>query len=474
MTDKLKLSEILEATRGVLQGAAGQVAFEGLSIDSRNVRQGELFVALKGPHFDGHQFVSEAFVRGARGAVVMNGDRGALGLDARSLLIQVEDGHQALRDLAIHRRLHTSARIAAITGSNGKTTTKDLLACCCSSRGETVASHLSYNNDIGVPLTLVRLGSRAKYGIVEVGTNAPGEIASLTAMVRPDVAVLTQIASAHLEGLRDVQGVAREKQALLTSVSPGGTVIVNGDDDWCLRVAEQCQGDVQTFGERRFVDHRAERIRPDAQGTTFIYNGTLEVRIPFPGAFHVSNALAALAAASALGISPLHGAKALEKATPPPMRFNVQSISDVTVVNDAYNANPRSVRTALNEIQNFGSKGRKVAVLGAMRELGSDEIRQHEAVGRFAAERVDHIVAVGAPAANILNGARKSGFPRGSLSQVANPAEACLVLKPLLRPGDVVLIKGSRSERLDRVADGLEMQSSSPPQSEGGRAVLPA
>lgn len=472
---------VADAVSGRLVGSSfTSEEFTGVSTDTRSVRPGELFVALVGERFDGHEFVREALKKGAAGVLVNRSDLADRIVEescGSPAVILVEDTDRALVELASSWHDQSRARTVAITGSNGKTSTKHLLGHCCRGVGPTVASPKSFNNCIGVPLTLLRRKAETGFCVVEVGTNAPGEVAALARVIRPEIGILTQIGPAHLEGLGSIRGVMEEKRGLLTSLPEEGFALINGDDSLCREAALGLRARVRTFGLATGVDYRATEVFPTAEGTSFVLNGRWRVDLPFPGSFHVLNALAALGASDLLGFDLGAMSKRLGLASVPSMRFQVLKIDGITVFDDAYNANPGSLSTALGELSRLASaergklSGRRIAVLGTMRELGTRSAEYHRAVGRKAAECVDDLIAVGAHASDYLEGARRGGLSSSNFAAAENREGAKRLLLNRVKVGDFVLIKASRSEELDRLVGEIRSEIRGEVQSQKGRAL---
>jgi UDP-N-acetylmuramoyl-tripeptide--D-alanyl-D-alanine ligase len=419
-----------------LIGASGLgAAFAGVSTDSRTVKPGELFVALPGKNHDGNLYVKAALERGAAGAIARE-DCPFQTIPGRPVVV-VRDPLRALADIAAEYRRRLPARVVAITGSSGKTTTRELLRQILEPSLRTVASEKSFNNAVGVPLTIFRADRSTEALVLEIGTNAPGEIAALARIALPDVAVVTNVGPCHLEKLGSEEGVAREKGALVERVRDRGTVVLNGDDARVRAMAARVPAgrNVMFFGE--------------GPGP---YTEALEaVKLPFAGRHNRLNALAAIAAASALGIAPREAAPRLERATLPGRRLEPLELpGDVVILDDAYNANPASTAAAL-EVLEAAPARRRIFVFGGMRELGAESARHHRGVGERAKKAgVELIAAVGADAAIAAEAAIEAGLPAAAALRFETPELAAEALAPALTPGDRVLVKGSRAAELER------------------------
>jgi len=441
------LREIVEATGARASGPDGRFC-EAVCTDSRRLTPGCLFVALHGPSHDGHDFVSAALQRGAAAALV---ERVPEDLAASQLLL-VPDTLRALGDLAAFTRQRHAVRLIAVTGSNGKTTTKEMIAsiCCRGSfappRTEVLKTSANENNLIGVPLTLLRLAEDHALAVVEMGMNAPGEIARLTEIADPDVGLVTNVGPAHLEGLGSVAGVAAAKGELFAGMRHDAAIAVNCEDEWVVRIARAFPGRRVEFGRGREVEATAVRDF-NLDGVAFelsVGGRTGSVRLRMCGLHNVSNALAAAAATHALGLDADVIRAGLADVEPPPMRMQLLRLANgVTVVNDGYNANPASMEAALHAAAR--QPGRLVAVLSEMRELGHQSAALHRAVGKVAATSgAAVLVAVGPRAEDLAAGAREAGMERSAVYVCGDPAGAAVVVTALWRAGDVVLLKGSR------------------------------
>jgi UDP-N-acetylmuramoyl-tripeptide--D-alanyl-D-alanine ligase len=452
--------EIMTATAaaGDAAGVAGMVC-EAVSTDSRRAAPGVLFVALRGARHDGHDFAAEALRAGASAVLV---ERLAEGVDKRRALV-VPDTLRALGDLAAYTRRRWGGRVVAITGSNGKTTTKEMLAAICE-RSSLPREHLrergrvrigtgggvlktqgNENNLIGLPLTLLRLAGDEAVAVLEMGMNAPGEIARLSAIAAPDVGLITNVGPAHLEGLGSIAGVAAAKGELFAAMDAAATIVVNMDDDWVARLAAGFRGRRIEFGSGRAVSASAidDRGLHGVAFTLHVGARAAPVRLRMTGRHNVQNALAAAAAAHGLGVDLGRIAAGLAAAEPPKMRMQVIRLANgVTVVNDAYNANPASSEAALDAIAR--TPGRAIAVLGEMRELGAESAVLHRRVGAHAAACGVHwLLAVGPLAEEIAAGARAAGTGL-EVTVCDDAAGAAAVLIARWQPGDAILIKGSR------------------------------
>ena len=444
------LHYIAQACAGELVGAGGDVLATGIATDSRKVRSGDVFFAIKGDKFDGHDFLEEAARAGAVAAVV---NRGA----PTCVHIRVNDPRLALGKLAARYRGDFDLPVIAVAGSNGKTTTKDLLASVLRQKFSTLWSEASFNNDIGVPLTLLGLTTQHRAAVLEAGTNHPGELKPLLETIRPRYGVLTSIGREHLEFFHNLAGVAQEEGAIADVLPADGKLFINGDDEWAPVIAKRSQTPVIRVGLRKPNDFRAENLSVTESGVRFNAAGE-EYRISLLGRHQVTNALLALVVGFELGLSPDEIRSGLAACKPPKMRMQVWEARGVRVLDDAYNANADSVLAALRTLQELPSAGRRIAVLGDMAELGEHSPRAHAEIGQRAAEcSVNHLVAIGKWAGHTAEAARNAGL--GSVVEFPDVPSAIAPVKELVRAGDLVLLKASRATGLERLGEALRAES---------------
>jgi len=449
--DIIQLQEILKRVE--------RMEIKGISIDSRNVKAGELFVAIRGDRFDGHDFVPDAIKKGAWGALV---ERSALESRSASLgvlknIFAVTDTLVSLQEMSHLHRKKFSIPVVGITGSNGKTTTKEMLASILKQKGPVLKNEGNLNNHIGVPLTLLKLLPEHTSAAIEMGMSALGEIDLLAHLAGPGVGVITNIGSAHLEFLGSMDAVAEAKGELLGHLGPGGTAVLNADDHYFGTLKKKHSGRVLSFGIDAPADVRAVSIHQekDATACTFAACGsTLQVRLRVVGRHNVANALAAAAAGIAVGMSLDAVKQGLDDFRPSAMRSEIKRIEGRTVFVDCYNANPVSMEAALVTLMSLAMGGKAVAVLGDMLELGGSAVQAHRAIGAAAARLgVDLLITTGTLAKHIAAGAAASGLPGDRVREAGSHAEAAAMLKSLTRPGDTVLIKGSRGMKMEKVLE---------------------
>jgi UDP-N-acetylmuramoyl-tripeptide--D-alanyl-D-alanine ligase len=459
---KLVLSEVVETMRGRVRGGTPTLSVNGVSTDSRTVNEGDLFFALSGPRFDGHAFVVDALGRKAIGAVIAT-DRtaevaGAAGkAGAAGVLIEVDDPAAALGRLAAFHRKQSSADVIAVVGSNGKTTTKAMIDHILQDRLRGHCSPKSFNNQIGVPLTLLAAEAGDDYLVVEIGTNAPGEVAQLAALVQPKMAVITCICEEHLEGLHDLHGVAAEETSVLAEVSEGGFAAVN--TDW-PRVRDYLPPGgltIATFGRNEEADLRITEARYEAPWLRFVLNERFAYRLQMPGVHNAVNAAGAITIARRWGFEHEEIAERLAEFVTLPMRTEVLEFGGVSVINDAYNANPDSAIAAVDALEAMPAAGRRVVVFGEMRELGERAPELHRRVAeRLRNGDVNYVLLVGPAGEMMADVLRREGSLFGPQVECCETVDACRErLLGLLRDGDVVLLKASRAVELDRLVEPL-------------------
>jgi len=454
--------DILTPMQGRLLRGSRDRTFSGISTDSRTVGEGQLFWALRGEKFDGHAFVKEAIRKGAAGAVVNKHNTVDLPANTRAAILGVPDTLKALGDLAGWWRRRFKTRLAAITGSAGKTTTKEMTFAILSLEGFTLKNEGNFNNLIGLPLSLFLLHESHRYAVLEMGMNRPGEISRLTEITDPDVGLITNVGRAHLEGVGSVEGVARAKVELLEKMSPRALAILNGDDDLLMRAAGTFPVKPITFGEGPQNQVRAEKIRNlGREGFSFVIHWEGEsfpLRLRVPGLQNVQNALAAAAIALSMAVSTdriqegLRGFKGIKG------RFQVVPLAaGSTLIDDTYNSNPSSLRAALQSLRALAPQGAKVIVgLGEMLELGDETVPGHLEAGEMVAKAdADWFVALGDHAPEMIRGAIRTGYPPERAIRVKDHHEMGTKIIEVMKPGDLVLLKASRRTGLERVADSL-------------------
>ena len=447
----MSLSLLAHALKATHHGR--DAVFTGVSTDTRTLAPGDLFVALAGPRYDGHHFLSEAIAAGAAGALL------GRALDTPLPYVEVADTHRALGRFAAYWRRQFRIPVVGVTGSNGKTTVKEMIAACLARTGPGCVTHGNLNNDIGVPLTLLRLRATDKYAVIEMGMNHRGEIEYLTGLARPTVAVVTNAAEAHLAGLGSVADVARAKGEIFSGLAADGTAVVNADDPHCALWKElAAPRRIVTFGLEQPADFRAD-YRPEGLGCALRMqtpHGDIAARLPLLGRHNVRNALAATASALAAGAAPADVPAGLARLTPPSGRLEVKrGVSGARVIDDSYNANPASVAAALEVLSEF--PGERVLVLGDMAELGPDAADRHRRIGERARRLgVQRLFALGPLTRHAVE-----VFGKGA-RHFESPETLADALLDCLHGEMTVLVKGSRVMRMERVVAAIARGAPAP------------
>ncbi|HOX08562.1 MAG TPA: UDP-N-acetylmuramoyl-tripeptide--D-alanyl-D-alanine ligase [Planctomycetota bacterium] len=446
--------EVARMCGGRLETGEPSGPIRGVCVDSRRIAGGELFVALPGERFDGHDFVWRAFAAGAAGAMISSEIRIDQAPRGRAL-VRVGDTYGGLGRLAAEHRLGFGFPWVAITGSCGKSTTKELASLLLGMLGPVLKAEASFNNRVGVPLTLLDAGRQHRFAVVELGSNHKGELAPLAAMAAPDVAVVTCVAPAHLAGFGDLDGVAEEKSAILDGLRPGGLAVLNADDRYFDFFRRRARGPVVSFGLSEGAEVRATEVVLNPEGTEFLLPGGFRACLPLPGMHNVRNALAASAVAHRLGAGMAEIAERLAEARPLHMRSRLVRLGGVLLFEDCYNANPASFLAALEALDSLGER-RKVVVAGDMGELGRNSEAHHRQLGEEIAGRgVGLLVTVGSESRLVYETASRSSA-RLESHHYQNAAAAAAAVPDMLRPGDAVLVKGSRVAGLEAVSQAIE------------------
>ena len=459
----LTIEEVLKVTRGNLVQGGGNTSFQGVSTDSRTVAEGDLFIALKGPRFDGHQYALEALGKKAGGVLIQEDKVGDIRRNGNRSkpVIAVKDTLSALGDIAQGWRRKHRIPVVALTGSNGKTTTKEMIAACLETTFPVLKTKGNLNNLIGVPLTLLGLTEKERVVVLEMGMNVPGEIRRLTEIAEPDVGLITNIQKVHLEGLGSLERLKEEKGELFRRMRRDGTILVNQDDPRVIDLANHYPGQKITFG----LDHPAEVMAKEirlrgASGTSFtllLEGEAMEIALPLLGRHFIPDALCAVAIACLFGVEVQQIQEVLENFHPFPMRMEVVPLKEgATLINDAYNASPFSVELALETLAEAKGKGRAIAILGDMLELGSFTKEAHEQIGKKVRElSIDFLLAMGEEASTIVQSAIQHGFSAKRARVVENHSEAISLLKEMIQDGDWIMVKGSRKMAMEKIVEGL-------------------
>ncbi|NOY68475.1 MAG: UDP-N-acetylmuramoyl-tripeptide--D-alanyl-D-alanine ligase [Deltaproteobacteria bacterium] len=472
-----KIPDILKATKGDILSENPGESFSRIVIDSKKAAPGDLFVAIKGLRFDGHDFVEDAIKNGARGIIVSKNRAGSIISKAPEAsgvaIVAVDDTIFALGALAAFLRIQLNVKTIAITGSSGKTTTREMVASVLGMRYSTLSTAGNLNNEIGVPLTLLSLDFSHEVAVIEMGMNHKGEIGRLSAMTRPDIGVITNIGPVHLEGVGGIDGVADAKAEMFEHMSPGGTAVLNADDSYGPKLAERTQNRVLFFGLNQNADIRAENIREDENGIIFkliLPEDTAEVCVRGWGRFLVSDALASAATGYLMGMDAMQIAEGLGRFSPVSGRMSVfKTENDVYVIDDTYNANPDSMSAAVATLTGMKGAGKKILVAGDMLELGDEAPGFHEQIGSIAAkDGVSRLYITGQYAARTAFGARREGMS-GSEIFVGTCEDILKDLVAIVSPGDSVLIKGSRAMGMEKIAGRFIEKGARPLWSDTGR-----
>jgi UDP-N-acetylmuramoyl-tripeptide--D-alanyl-D-alanine ligase len=415
----------------------------GWSIDSRTIARGDLFFALRGPNHDGHEHIGEVFRKGARAVVA------EVPVEADGVVLYVEDSVAALQQIAKRAREMWAGSVIGVTGSAGKTTTKDVIAAMLATRMKTAKTVGNLNNHVGVPLSLLRVAEDAKVAVIEMGMNHGGEIRALAAIAKPDVGVVTNVGTAHIEAFESIEGIAAAKRELIESLSESGTAVLNADDP---RVAAMRRGRTILFGLSADADVRAEDVAETADGVTFrVGNASFATKLH--GRHSVSNILAGRAVAQVYGIAPEQLVDAVRDLKPGKMRGERFEHRGILVFNDCYNSNPDAVRAMLDVLRDTPAR-RRIAVLGEMLELGRWAESLHRDVGNYAAAQgIDVLVGIRGAAWSLVDAAKLAGLSAGAALFFDDPADAGRALRSIAQAGDAVLFKGSRGVHVERALE---------------------
>jgi UDP-N-acetylmuramoyl-tripeptide--D-alanyl-D-alanine ligase len=437
----------------------------GVSIDSRAVARGQLFIAIRGPRHDGHDFVAAALQAGAEAAIVAGDRISSYPSEIRGRLFPAGDTLAALQELARAVRRAWGRRIAAVTGSVGKTTTKEILAALLGAEFRVLKSEGNLNNEYGLPLTLLRLEPEDEAAVVELGMSHRGELRRLAGIAEPEVGVVTRVAPVHLEFFASIDEIALAKRELIEGLAgPDSVAVLNADDPRVVRFAEVARGRVLTFGCGATAQFRAEKIQDHgAAGSEFDFFAPGErarLALALPGRHSIENALAALAAASVWGIGAAEAAEVLRDIQVGEMRGRLlQFAAGFALINDSYNSNPVALAAMVDLLAKTGNYRRRILAAGEMLELGPDSAHLHREAGRYAAsQQLGCIVAVQGNAAQIADGALEAGMSASQVHFFADSSAAAVFLVDFLQPGDLLLVKGSRGVKMERIVEALRAQ----------------
>jgi UDP-N-acetylmuramoyl-tripeptide--D-alanyl-D-alanine ligase len=457
--DRTSLLDIASMSGAKLLGDAPIVTISNISKDTRTIRPGDLYIGLRGENFDGNAFASQALEKGAA-AVLLDSPDEAQKLAELAPVLFSENSLTALTNLAAAWRAKLDLKVMCITGSSGKTSTKEFAAAVLASTFKVVKTQGNLNNHIGVPLSILAASSSDEAAVWEIGMNHPGEIAPLAALAQPCCAIITNIGTAHIEHMKSRDAIALEKGMLAEAVPTEGSVILSADDDKTDSIAARCSAKVIRTGIKG-GSLIATGIVPSPSGTTFQVvlhseqqTTKVHASIPVQGLHMVQNALMAIAAGLELGVPLESAVKGLARTELTGGRLEQRTHKGVTFLDDTYNANPDSMEAALSTLRLMPSSGRRIAVLGKMGELGEYAAEGYSRTGCAAAKYADVVVTVGSEARQISEAARRAGFSR--IHEVEDTSAAARIIDQLARPGDLVLVKGSRSARMETLFQKLQ------------------
>jgi len=458
--------ELIQITDGLLVNGPEEIKINNISIDTRTLKQSDLYVPLRGENYDGHKFISDALLRGSCGFISERWDdrfKDALRESIRNstIVVIVKDTLAALHALAGHIRKKLEAEVVGITGSTGKTCTKDMISNILSRQYNVVSTKKNYNNEIGVPLTVLKADQETQVLVIEMAMRGLGQIRELAEMVAPRIGLITNVGKTHFELLGSEEKIAEAKSELIQVIPPEGLVILNADDKWTGKLSDMSAAPVITYGMSEDAGIRAVDVEVDKEGQPSFKvettGGGLSLSLPFPGRHNIYNALAAYAVASEMGVSQLDIKKGLETSVLSEMRMQVFTTSDgITVLNDAYNANPTSMKAALTALSDMAQDKRKAVILGDMLELGNLEAMAHFKIGELVSDiGAELLITVGTRSRRIAEGALSKGMNPNAVIQCQETEEAKKALIENIRPGDIVLVKASRAMELEKVVNAL-------------------
>ncbi len=469
--EPVHIFDLLEATRGQASGLDTEAQFSRVCTDSRELRQGDVFWALEGKNYDGHDFAADALRKGAAFCVVSHAKTDKV----RGPKVAVDSTLAALGDLARWYRHHRESLVIGVTGSVGKTTTKEMIHAALSATHHGVRSERSFNNDLGLPLSLLGLEADHEYGVFELGASKIGDIRSLCEIACPEVGVIPRVGISHLASFGSLDNIYQAKGELLESLPPHGFAVLGGDDERMRQMAQRALCTSILVGEKQGSQLRATEVEVTAQRLRFVADRK-KFEIPGASRQHLTAALCAIAVAKEIGVEIPSIMAGLQKFTVPPGRGRIEACGSWTLIDDTYNANPTSMQAACLSLAEWKADGPKVFVTGDMLELGPDSERYHAELGALAAsQKVDHLLAFGPHARNVAQGAIAGGLSPHRIAECTDLSILQLALECVLEPGAVITVKGSRGMRMERVVDWLKQQPQQgheviPPPHSAGRA----
>ncbi len=449
-------SELIAAVDGQLLWGNKERVFNGITTDSRKVTKDNLFIPLVGERFDGHDYLEQCFDSGAAICLTQK----SIPQRSNCCAVLVKDTAKALRDIAAWHRNKFSIPVVGVTGSVGKTSTKDMIACVLASKLEVLKTQGNFNNEIGLPLTMLNLEEKHEAAVIEMGMSGFGEISRLTAVAKPQIAVITNIGVSHIEKLGSQEGILRAKLEILEGLSPDGLVVLNGDDSLLKEQEGKLGFRTVFYGMSPGLYYQAENYESmGEEGTCFsisLKGETYKVKVPVPGVHNVYNALAAIAVGLEMGIPMETIIEGVACYSPGNMRQNIVPHNGLKIINDAYNASPQSMQAAINVLEELSAKTRGIAVLGDMLEMGEMARELHYSVGLFAKDKkIDYLISVGKDAENITRAISDCGNNSIKLSHFDNNSEALDYILGIVKQGDYILIKGSRGMKMEQIVEGL-------------------
>jgi len=462
---ELKYKQLLDIVKGkpFPEKPLEDLMLRGISIDSRKIELQNLFIAIEGEKFDGHDFIKQALDKGASCAIISedrlsNKEIPCLTSTSGKRAVLVKDTRTALQNIARWYRDKFRVKVVGVTGTNGKTTTKEMIAEVLSRKYRVIRSEKSFNNQIGVPLTLLKITPETEVLVLELGMNQPGEIEILTKMVNPDIGLITNIGPAHLEFMGSLEKIAQAKFELLDNMDEKGKIVLNADDAWLSKRAKTEKRKVYTFGLEKKADFMAKNICQNGNGFfSFSVNDLIPINLKLLGKHNIYNALAAFSTGSILQVGNEEIKKALESYTPFQLRMELSEVDGIKILNDSYNANPTSMGMALETLKGMKTSGNKVAVLGDMLELGEKSLEFHKKIGVKVKEcEIDYLFTFGGLSSGIAQGAKDKGFEKKNIFSFQDKKSLLENLLEILKPGDLVLFKGSRKMGLEEIVDGLK------------------
>lgn len=454
----LKGYEIVNATKGIVVRGDNATEFSGVSTDSRKINKGDLFIPIKGDNFDGHDFIHNAIEAGAAGYITHKDITTSEPIAA----IKVKDTLEAMQNIALYYRNKFNVKMVAVTGSVGKTSTKDMIASVLGQKYNVLSTAGNFNNQIGLPLTLFNIDKTHEVVVTEMGMNSLGEIETLSKIACPDIAIITNIGIAHIEKLGSRQNILKAKMEIVQGLKPDGVLILNGDDALLSGLKNFVKVKVKYYGTEQDADVHAGNIRIESEEVlrfdVLTKSGEHTFSLPAPGRHNVYNALSAIAVGLELDVEPEDIKNGLKCYTQANMRMNIYSTDNgIKIIDDTYNANPQSMEAAINVLSEMKNYSRKIAVLGDMLELGNWSNNAHRGIGRLLTLKgIDYIITLGENARNIANGAVEAGISEDNVVMFDDAEDINTFLGNFIKNGDIILVKGSRAMKMERIVEFIK------------------